>query len=175
MQSNQPVREVLLEDRVQGKEETGSQQKKNMDETGWVRASVSSSVITGIESLTGSEWTGGGDRSHESIKQSSDRPIRSQNSNYGSLLHSSPTGKGNAEGPEGHASMTAGQRACEEGDSHNTGVHLQTATSFAFIWAAQLEGQRCKLTRADQLQRSREDCSCAQHMKRSQTLCQGVT
>lgn len=56
--------------------------------------------------------------------KASDRPIRSQNSNYGSLLHSAPTGKGNAEEPEGQASMTAGQRACEEGDSHNTGDTL---------------------------------------------------
>lgn len=36
------------------------------------------------------------------------------------------------------------------------GIHLQTVTSFAFIWAARLEGQRCRLTRADQLQRSRK-------------------
>lgn len=87
---------------------------------------MSSSVIMGIESLTGRKWTGGEDRSHmkASNKSVSDRPIRSQNSSYVSLLHSSPTGKGNAEEPEGQASMTAGQRACEEGDSHYTGATL---------------------------------------------------
>lgn len=92
--------------------------KRETDGTAWMRASESS--VMGTEALTGNEWTEvkTGAICRHLTKLFLTGRLGPRNSSYVSPLYSSPTGKVNAEGPKGQSSMTAGQGACEKGDSH---------------------------------------------------------